>query len=165
MKKYIEILKRTQLFSGIEEEDIATMLQCLQAKLRYYKKGAFIFRQGERFQKQNPIYARMGYQNEIACSGVKQGVKSSEHPVSERRKSFRVGRRDGKRRLSAFFIQFGIELADLRKGSAVPVAEIHFRKPLGNDTAFRNPLGGLSGTEQGTAVDRKRSFILKEVVQ
>lgn len=46
MEKYLPILKRTQLFSGIEAEDIAAMLQCLQAKMRYYKKGEFIFRQG-----------------------------------------------------------------------------------------------------------------------
>lgn len=47
MEKYFPLLKHTQLFSGIGEENIAPMLQCLQAKLRCYKKGEVIFRQGE----------------------------------------------------------------------------------------------------------------------
>ena len=47
MNRYLPLLKRTQLFSGIDEEDIASMLQCLQTKLRCYKKGEFVFRQGE----------------------------------------------------------------------------------------------------------------------
>lgn len=47
MKKYIPILKRTNLFAGIEEDDILTMLNCLGARLRHYKKGEYVFRQGE----------------------------------------------------------------------------------------------------------------------
>ena len=47
MEKYIPILKRTQLFSGVGEEEIRAMLNCLQAKLCAYKKGDFVLRQGE----------------------------------------------------------------------------------------------------------------------
>ena len=47
MKKYIPILKRTRLFSGVSEEGIAAMLSCLDSKLREYKKGEYVFRQGE----------------------------------------------------------------------------------------------------------------------
>ena len=47
MKKYIPILKRTRLFSGVGEEDIGAMLNCLQAKLCTYKKGGYVLRQGE----------------------------------------------------------------------------------------------------------------------
>lgn len=47
MKKYIPILKLTNLFAGVGEEEISAMLGCLQAKLRSYKKGEYIFRQGE----------------------------------------------------------------------------------------------------------------------
>ena len=47
MTNYIEILKRTQLFSGIGEDEIASMLTCLQARLLTYKKGEYIFREGE----------------------------------------------------------------------------------------------------------------------
>jgi CRP-like cAMP-binding protein len=48
MKKYIPILKQTKLFAGVEEEEISAMLKCLQAELRTYKKGEYVFRQGER---------------------------------------------------------------------------------------------------------------------
>lgn len=47
MKKYIPILKRTRLFAGVSEDEIFTMLGCLQAKLQIYKKGEYVFRQGE----------------------------------------------------------------------------------------------------------------------
>lgn len=47
MKKYIPILKRTNLFAGVCEEDIYSMLSCLQAKLCTYEKGEYVFRQGE----------------------------------------------------------------------------------------------------------------------
>lgn len=47
MEKYIPILKQTQLFAGVGEDEIATLLGCLQAKLCSYKKGEYIFRQGE----------------------------------------------------------------------------------------------------------------------
>lgn len=47
MKKYIPVLKDTQLFAGIGEEDIMAMLDCLQAKVSTYEKGEYVFRQGE----------------------------------------------------------------------------------------------------------------------
>ena len=47
MKKYISILKRTQMFSGVREDEIESMLSCLDAKLFTYKKGEYILRQGE----------------------------------------------------------------------------------------------------------------------
>ena len=47
MKKYIPVLKRSQLFSGVSEDEIAAMLSCLDAKVRTYQKGEYIFRQGE----------------------------------------------------------------------------------------------------------------------
>ena len=47
MKKYVDILKRTQLFSGVSDNEIATMLNCLQAQIRTYKKGEYVFREGE----------------------------------------------------------------------------------------------------------------------
>ena len=47
MKKYIDILKRTQLFSGVGEEEISAMLHCLQATLRTVKKGEYVFHEGE----------------------------------------------------------------------------------------------------------------------
>lgn len=51
MEKYIPILKRTQLFSGVGEEEIGAMLNCLQARLCIYKKGEYVLRQGEHLDK------------------------------------------------------------------------------------------------------------------
>ena len=48
MQKYIEILKRTQLFSGVSDTEISAMLNCLQAKLLTFQKGDYVFREGER---------------------------------------------------------------------------------------------------------------------
>ncbi len=47
MKKYVQILKKTKLFSGVGEEDVSSMLSCLGARLKSYKKGEFVLRQGE----------------------------------------------------------------------------------------------------------------------
>ena len=47
MKKYIPILKRTKLFAGVADEEISAMLSCLDARLHTYKKGEYVFRQGE----------------------------------------------------------------------------------------------------------------------
>lgn len=51
MEKYIETLKRTQLFSGISQNEISAMLNCLQAKLFTFQKGEYIFKQGEHIDK------------------------------------------------------------------------------------------------------------------
>lgn len=51
MEKYIPILKRTQLFSGVGEEEIGAILNCLQAKKCTYKKGEYVLRQGEHLDK------------------------------------------------------------------------------------------------------------------
>ena len=47
MKKYIPVLKRTKLFSGVGEEDIASLLSCFGARKKEYKKGEYILREGE----------------------------------------------------------------------------------------------------------------------
>ena len=47
MKKYIPILKRTQMFAGVVDDEIASMLSCLGARLKSYKKGEYVLRQGE----------------------------------------------------------------------------------------------------------------------
>ena len=48
MKEFVHVLKQTKLFAGVGDEDILSMLSCLGAKLRTYKKGEYILRQGER---------------------------------------------------------------------------------------------------------------------
>ena len=47
MKKYIPILKKTKLFSGISEEEILSMMTCLSARVCEYKKGECVFHRGE----------------------------------------------------------------------------------------------------------------------
>ena len=47
MEEFVPVLKRTKLFSGVGDEDILTMLNCLGARLRTYKKGEYVLRQGE----------------------------------------------------------------------------------------------------------------------
>lgn len=47
MERYIGILKNTRLFSGVGEEDIKSMLGCLGAVLKTYKKGEYVLREGE----------------------------------------------------------------------------------------------------------------------
>ena len=47
MKRYIPILIKAQLFAGVSDDEIASMLDCLQAKSCTYKKGDYVFRQGE----------------------------------------------------------------------------------------------------------------------
>lgn len=51
MKKYIPILKNTQLFKGASDEEIESMLSCLQAKLGSYKKGEYVLREGESVER------------------------------------------------------------------------------------------------------------------
>ena len=48
MKRYISVLKRTQMFAGVGEDEISAMLSCLGARLKTYKKGEYVLRQGER---------------------------------------------------------------------------------------------------------------------
>ena len=47
MKKFIPILKKTQMFSNVDENEINSMLSCLNARTISYKKGEYVFRQGE----------------------------------------------------------------------------------------------------------------------
>ena len=47
MKRYVSVLKNTQLFAGVGEEEIETMLNCLGATLKKKKKGEYVFRAGE----------------------------------------------------------------------------------------------------------------------
>lgn len=46
MEDFLWIIRSSQLFSGITEEEIPGMLGCLEAKIKAYHKGEFIFRSG-----------------------------------------------------------------------------------------------------------------------
>ena len=47
MQEYIPILKRTKIFAGLGDEEIMSMLSCLGARRGTYKKGEYVFHQGE----------------------------------------------------------------------------------------------------------------------
>lgn len=47
MKKFIPILKRSLLFRGVGEEEIALMLGCLDATCRTYRKGEYVLHRGD----------------------------------------------------------------------------------------------------------------------
>jgi len=47
MDKYISILRKTRLFSGVGEQELTSMLGCLEARCCKYKKGSYVLRQGE----------------------------------------------------------------------------------------------------------------------
>lgn len=47
MKRFISILKRTQMFAGIGADEIESTLSCLGARLCSFKKGEYVLRQGE----------------------------------------------------------------------------------------------------------------------
>lgn len=47
MEKYLPILKNTCLFSGVEEKEVISLLTCLDARLREYRKGEYVLRRGE----------------------------------------------------------------------------------------------------------------------
>lgn len=46
MNKYLPMLRQTQLFAGVSEEEITSMLSCLGARLHTYPKGAYVLQQG-----------------------------------------------------------------------------------------------------------------------
>ena len=47
MEKYIDILKDSRLFAGVKKDDICAMMSCMSARISSYKKGEYIFRQGD----------------------------------------------------------------------------------------------------------------------
>lgn len=51
MKKYLYLLSKTKLFSGIEEKEIEAMLNCLSAEKCSYRKGECVFHRGERIDR------------------------------------------------------------------------------------------------------------------
>lgn len=66
----LEILSKAELFSGIEKDDISSLLDCLSAQVRSYEKGEFIFLAG----KSRPligivISGRAEIIKENACGG------------------------------------------------------------------------------------------------
>ncbi len=51
MNEYLSMLKGTKLFAGVDETEIETMLGCLNASLKKYDEGEFVYRQGDRVDR------------------------------------------------------------------------------------------------------------------
>ena len=47
METYIPVLKRTQLFAGVGDSEISSMLSCLNARLCKCRKDEYVLREGE----------------------------------------------------------------------------------------------------------------------
>ena len=50
MKKYMPILKQARLFEGVTEEECLKMLPCLDARVKSFKKGEYVLREGEQLK-------------------------------------------------------------------------------------------------------------------
>ena len=57
MKNYVPVLKKTRLFAGVAEDDLAAMLSCLKAGPGSCKKGNYVYRQGERVDRLSILVA------------------------------------------------------------------------------------------------------------
>ncbi len=51
MKRYLHLLSKTKLFSGITEDEIGAMLSCLAADRCSYRKGQYIFCRGQQIDR------------------------------------------------------------------------------------------------------------------
>jgi CRP-like cAMP-binding protein len=47
MLEYLSLLKKSNMFTGINEDEIKAMLTCLSARVRHYRKNEYIIRNGE----------------------------------------------------------------------------------------------------------------------
>ena len=51
MKNYISVLKNNPLFRGISPTEIEALLGCMQAVIKRYSKGEYVFRQGDKMEQ------------------------------------------------------------------------------------------------------------------
>ena len=47
MEKYIPLLRRTGLFDGISDNEIISLLRCLDARMRTYNRGEYVIHEGD----------------------------------------------------------------------------------------------------------------------
>lgn len=50
MKDFLSVISDSQLFSGIDEQEIPEMLNCLNAKMKTYQKGNYLLRAGDKIE-------------------------------------------------------------------------------------------------------------------
>ncbi len=93
MKKYLDVLKEVNLFTGIEESELQPLLSCLSATTAHYEKGQTVFFSGQSikqfgivlsgqiqvvqddYQGNRSIFAKIGSGNmfgeSFACAEIK----------------------------------------------------------------------------------------------
>lgn len=47
MEEYLQVIRSSSLFSGLEREEVAAILSCLEATEKKFEKGAYVFRAGD----------------------------------------------------------------------------------------------------------------------
>lgn len=55
MRKYVEVLKKSNLFENINENDIENMIGCLGIREKRYTKGSYIYHLGDRISTLNMV--------------------------------------------------------------------------------------------------------------
>lgn len=55
MRKYVEVLKKSNLFENINENDIENMISCLGIREKRYTKGSYIYHLGDRISTLNMV--------------------------------------------------------------------------------------------------------------
>ena len=53
MEKYLEILKKSTLFAGLTDDEILSIQSCINARVKNYKKGEYVFSTGDRINSIN----------------------------------------------------------------------------------------------------------------
>ena len=51
MREFMEVLRASEVFSGIEPDEIEAMLKCLDADTREYARGEFLLNIGDRSER------------------------------------------------------------------------------------------------------------------
>lgn len=51
MNEYIMLLSSASIFSGLNREEILSMLSCMQARCRSFKKGEYVLQQGQKLEE------------------------------------------------------------------------------------------------------------------
>ena len=57
MKDYLSVIRSSQLFSGVSEEEVIAMLSCLEARIDTVPKGAHLLRAGESVEEVGLVLA------------------------------------------------------------------------------------------------------------
>ena len=55
MREFMEVLRASEVFSGIEPDEIEAMLKCLDADTREYARGEFLLNIGDRSERMGLI--------------------------------------------------------------------------------------------------------------